>query len=44
MLDFKRGRHLLTRDVLRQASFAVGLATAGALGGGLMVWSFPGTH
>lgn len=44
MVDLKRGRRLLTRDVLRQAAFAVALAGAGALVGGLTVWGFPGTH
>jgi hypothetical protein len=44
MLDLKRRRRMLTRDVMRQAAFAVGLAAAGALAGGLAVWGFPGTH
>lgn len=45
MLDPKpRPRRWLSRPVLRQAAFAVALATAGALVGGLAVWGFPGSH
>jgi hypothetical protein len=45
VLDRKpRHRRRLTRSVLKQALYSVGLAAVGAVIGGLSVGGFPGAH